>query len=151
LCFVLSFFSKLVRKIGTKNCKFSWMISFGARLLLCGIKVVYSALQGRTGPTKAKKILRKTHAFKSLNSSKNVLKPRYPWKSLNSSEKVFRNNWNLYKSPTFLNRTLHFSENAFKKPRYRYKILIINLTKPPLLWKCVLKASHFKTKASTSF
>jgi hypothetical protein len=31
----------------------------------------------------------------------------------------------IYKSPTFPNRSLHFSGNVFKMPRYPYKILIL--------------------------
>jgi hypothetical protein len=54
-----------------------------------------------------------------------------PWKSLNFPETVVKYSWNLYKSPTFLIRSLHFSENVFKN--------LVILT----------KASHLLTKAST--
>jgi hypothetical protein len=66
------------------------------------------------------------NVFKSLNSTKMCLR------SLNFSEKIFNNNWNLYKSPKFLNRCLYFSGN----------VLILNLKKPPLLWKWFQKASN---------
>jgi hypothetical protein len=46
--------------------------------------------------------------------------------SLKKSSKIIKK---LYKSPTVLNRTLHFSGNVFKKPRYPH----IHLKKPPLL------------------
>jgi predicted nucleic-acid-binding protein len=41
------------------------------------------------------------------------------------SLKKSKNNLNLYKSPTFLNRMLHYSGNVFKKTHFVYKILIL--------------------------
>jgi hypothetical protein len=37
------------------------------------------------------------------------------------------------KASHFLNRSFHFSENVFKKPRYAYKIVILIRKKPPFL------------------
>jgi hypothetical protein len=45
-------------------------------------------------------------------------------KKVSISLKKSKNILNLYKSPTFLNRILHFSGNVFKKTIYAYKILI---------------------------
>jgi hypothetical protein len=60
---------------------------------------------------------------KPLFHLKCILKAAHSLKSLNFSEKVFKNNWNLYTSPTILNRSLHFSGNVFKKTRILWKSL----------------------------
>jgi hypothetical protein len=89
--------------------------------------------------------------LKNLYSTKNVFKkPRNPWKILNLSEKIFKNNWNLYKSPTFLNRSLHFSRNVFQMSSKFLTFLNESLHFFENVFTVFFKASHHFKKASIS-